>query len=136
MAEHEGAGQQVLCVPVLRGGDQPEMASVMRFLAQAHVAGVGLDWAAVLAPWGPSRVALPTYAFQRQRFWLSGPAGVGDVSVGFGSLRAWFVGGGARGAGVGWGGVDRGVVAGAQPWLADHAVGGVVLFPGRGLWSW
>ena len=24
----------------------------------------------------------------------------------------------------------------AQPWLADHAVGGVVLFPGRVLWSW
>ncbi|OOK83942.1 phenolphthiocerol synthesis polyketide synthase type I Pks15/1 domain protein [Mycobacterium kansasii] len=23
-----------------------------------------------------------------------------------------------------------------QPWLADHVVGGVVLFPGRVLWSW
>ena len=34
--------------------------------------------------------------------------------------------------GLGRGGVDGPVVAGTQAWLADHAVGGVVLFPGAG----
>src|SRR6202020_1232085 len=36
-------------------------------LDRVHVRGVTVDWAAVLA--GGRRVELPTYPFQRQRFW-------------------------------------------------------------------
>ncbi|WP_191500019.1 acyltransferase domain-containing protein, partial [Mycobacterium simulans] len=43
LAEH-GDDKQALCVAVLRA-DQPESEAVMGFLAQAHVAGVGVDWA-------------------------------------------------------------------------------------------
>ena len=46
-------------------------------LAGAHVHGVTVDWAAVLG--GGRVVELPTYAFQRQRFW---PAGTLRLSVG------------------------------------------------------
>ncbi|WP_305039406.1 type I polyketide synthase [Frankia sp. Cj5] len=38
-------------------------------LAQAHVAGVAVNWPAVFAGSGARRVDLPTYAFQRKRFW-------------------------------------------------------------------
>ncbi|HEY0933645.1 MAG TPA: acyltransferase domain-containing protein, partial [Trebonia sp.] len=41
-------------------------------LAQVYVAGVTVDWTRVL-PAG-RRVELPTYAFQRQRYWARGPA--------------------------------------------------------------
>ncbi|SON59735.1 Dimodular nonribosomal peptide synthase [Mycobacterium simulans] len=41
-------------------------------LAEANVAGVSVDWATTTAPHHPTRVPLPTYAFQRQRYWLSG----------------------------------------------------------------
>ena len=44
-------------------------------LAEAWVHGVAVDWAAVL-PAGPT-VELPTYAFQRTRFWLDGPTAAG-----------------------------------------------------------
>ncbi|WP_455908585.1 type I polyketide synthase [Streptomyces lydicus] len=37
-------------------------------LAEAHVHGVTVDWTAVLRP-GDRQVPLPTYAFQRQRYW-------------------------------------------------------------------
>ncbi|HEY0937336.1 MAG TPA: type I polyketide synthase, partial [Trebonia sp.] len=37
-------------------------------LAAVHVAGLPVDWSAVLPP--AARVDLPTYAFQNQRYWL------------------------------------------------------------------
>ncbi|WP_373920581.1 type I polyketide synthase [Streptomyces rapamycinicus] len=57
--------------PVLRR-DVDETSSVVDGLAQAYVRGVTVDWAAVMAAGGssPRRVDLPTYAFQREHFWL------------------------------------------------------------------
>ncbi|MFE9446731.1 type I polyketide synthase, partial [Streptomyces sp. NPDC006602] len=56
-------------VPVLRRG-RPEPDSVLRALATAHVQGAKVNWAAGLGGWGGQAVGLPTYAFQRQRYWL------------------------------------------------------------------
>jgi acyl transferase domain-containing protein len=41
-------------------------------VGHAHVHGVPVDWRAVFGP-DRQRVALPTYAFQRRRYWLDGP---------------------------------------------------------------
>ena len=57
-------------IPLLRGRT-PAAESLLTALARAHVAGVGVDWAAVLPVGQP--VGLPTYAFQRQYFWPGGP---------------------------------------------------------------
>ncbi|MFC5905528.1 SpnB-like Rossmann fold domain-containing protein, partial [Streptomyces zhihengii] len=43
---------------------------VLSALGEAWVAGVDVDWTTVLTG---RRVALPTYAFQRQRYWLDAP---------------------------------------------------------------
>ena len=43
-------------------------------LAEAHARGVAVDWEALFGP-GAERVALPTYAFQRERYWLAAGAG-------------------------------------------------------------
>jgi KS-AT-KR-ACP domain-containing polyene macrolide polyketide synthase/pimaricinolide synthase PimS2/candicidin polyketide synthase FscD len=66
-------------VPALRDS-QPEAASLTGALARLHVRGVGINWrAAWFGDAGPSDVDLPTYAFQRARYWpdparTSGPA--------------------------------------------------------------
>ncbi|WP_067498959.1 type I polyketide synthase [Actinoplanes sp. TFC3] len=56
------------CVAGLRR-DRPEPRALLTALATLHCRGVEVDWTAVLP--GPAPVlGLPTYAFQRRRFWM------------------------------------------------------------------
>ncbi|OBF44773.1 polyketide synthase [Mycobacterium sp. 852002-50816_SCH5313054-b] len=114
--------------------DRPEIDSALLAAGGLYVTGVGIDWAAAYDGLAARRVALPTYAFQRRRYWLP-PELVGSGDVSTSGLAA--AGHGLLGAVVerpDSGGV---VLTGrlstaAQPWLADHAVAGMVLFPGAG----
>jgi mycoketide-CoA synthase len=111
--------------------DRPEPESLTTAIAQGFVAGMDVDWRGAIGQGG--LVELPTYAFERRRFWLSGDGVVADAA-GLGLqasehplLRA-VVELPASGGVVLTGRLSPGV----QTWLTDHAVGGVVLFPGAG----
>jgi acyl transferase domain-containing protein len=58
--------------------DQSEPDTAMAAAAALHVAGVGVDWRAVLGR-GRWVESLPTYAFQRERFWFDRPLGAAYV---------------------------------------------------------
>src|SRR5579875_841168 len=64
-------------VPMLRK-DRPEPASLTAAVAQAFVSGMAVDWRAMLP--GGRFVELPTYAFERRRFWLSSDGGAADAA--------------------------------------------------------
>ncbi|MFC3965746.1 type I polyketide synthase, partial [Nocardia jiangsuensis] len=55
-------------VALLRG--EREAEAVLLGVARLFTAGVDVDWAALYSGSAPERVALPSYAFQRQRYWL------------------------------------------------------------------
>ncbi|ATY12612.1 type I polyketide synthase [Amycolatopsis sp. AA4] len=121
-----------LAVAALRR-DAPEDVAIAEAIGQLHADGVALDWAAVLAPRAAALIDLPTYPFQRERYWLSASDEAGDLSAT--GLEA--AGHPLLGAAVPLADGDGFLLHGristaAQPWLAGHAVGGSVLFPGTG----
>jgi acyl transferase domain-containing protein/acyl carrier protein len=65
-------GREPLVVPTLRK-DRPEPAALLRAVAALHAHGVGPDWSALYAGVGARRVDLPTYVFDRQRYWPEPP---------------------------------------------------------------
>lgn len=50
--------------------DRPAITSVLTAVGSLFAAGVDIDWAPMLDGARVRRVELPTYAFQRRRFWL------------------------------------------------------------------
>ncbi|WP_415954587.1 hypothetical protein, partial [Streptomyces sp. KLOTTS4A1] len=81
------ADADTVFVPALRK-DRPEADAVVTALAELHVHGVPVDWTTYYAGTGAARIDLPTYAFQRQRFWPEYMPGMtGDVT-GFGLRTA------------------------------------------------
>ncbi|WP_069874085.1 type I polyketide synthase [Streptomyces malaysiensis] len=104
-------------------------------MADLFVRGTHVDWSGVLAAGADARrVDLPTYAFDHKNYWMELAGTANDV------------------ASLGLSGADHpllgavvpvpetsGVLCTSRlslrthPWLADHAVGGVVLVPGTAL---
>ncbi|MEU1313468.1 SDR family NAD(P)-dependent oxidoreductase [Streptomyces cinnamoneus] len=131
----EDSGTDAVVVGSLRrhdGGERRFLLSV----AEAFVRGVAVDWtAATGAEASGGRVELPTYAFQRERYWLDAPQAVsGDAShLGLSPAGHPLLGAALRPA-SGEGLLLTGRISlRTHPWLADHAVTGTVLLPGTGI---
>ncbi|MBV9315769.1 MAG: SDR family NAD(P)-dependent oxidoreductase [Pseudonocardia sp.] len=52
------------------GRDEDEVRAALTGVARLWTSGVEVNWAETFAGLAPRRVDLPTYAFQRQRFWF------------------------------------------------------------------
>ncbi|MDF2261624.1 polyketide synthase dehydratase domain-containing protein, partial [Streptantibioticus ferralitis] len=113
--------------------DRDGIQSALTAAGELFVQGVPVSWDGLFAGRRPGWVDLPTYAFQRRRYWPEGGAVAADVAAaGLVSAEHPLLGAVVslpEGGGVVF--TSR-LSVGAQPWLADHAVQGVVLFPGTG----
>ncbi|MFE7779434.1 type I polyketide synthase, partial [Streptomyces sp. NPDC057445] len=110
-----------------------EPHALLTALGDLHTHGTDIDWKAVLAGRGARRVDLPTYPFQRQEYWNRDSANSGDPE----SIGLSAAGHPLLGAAVTVADSDTVMFTGrlsvhTHPWLADHVVGGSVLFPGTG----
>ncbi|MFE4646254.1 beta-ketoacyl synthase N-terminal-like domain-containing protein, partial [Streptomyces sp. NPDC056730] len=66
-----GGRPPALVIPAVRR-DRPEPHALLTAIGELHAHGVPTDWAKVFAGRDARRVALPTYAFQRRRHWITG----------------------------------------------------------------
>ncbi|ONI83204.1 hypothetical protein ALI144C_17055 [Actinosynnema sp. ALI-1.44] len=115
-------------LPALRK-DRDEVDAFVTAVATLHVNGVALDWAAIFA--GARHVDLPTYAFQRKRFWLTHGTATGSAAaLGLEPADHPLLGAEVEDAGDGKVLLTGRLSLTTQPWLADHVIAGSVLLPG------
>ncbi|MFJ3950462.1 SDR family NAD(P)-dependent oxidoreductase [Streptomyces libani] len=114
-------------IPLLRDRTS-ESRSLLDGLARAHVHGADLDWSAV-ANARPGRTAvtdLPTYPFQRQRYWPTpralATAGISPAGHPLLSAAVELADGSRL--------FTSRLSVRDQPWLADHALAGTAVVPG------
>ncbi|AYN42590.1 SDR family NAD(P)-dependent oxidoreductase [Streptomyces dangxiongensis] len=107
-------------VPVLRRG-RSDRRGLAAALGALHVRGRSPDWNAVFGP--GRRPDLPTYAFQRERYWLTANGGGGPAGH---PLLGPVVELAASGQAV----LTARLGRRTHPWLTDHTVLGSVLLPG------
>jgi acyl transferase domain-containing protein len=111
--------------------DEDGLARLLTALAEGYVRGLPVRWDALFTEIRAAPVDLPTYAFQRRRYWLSTSPGTGDLAT----VGLTGAGHPLLGAEIGVAGADQALFTGrlslqAQPWLADHAVAGTALLTG------
>ena len=70
--ENGDAAEACLWLPSLRQ-QTPDLQQIYVALAALYVAGASVDWAGVYADRAYDWVSLPSYPFQRQRFWMDSP---------------------------------------------------------------
>ena len=63
--------QEISWLPSMRW-ERDNWEQILDSLAQLYVKGARIDWAGFDQPFGRRRVSLPTYPFQRRRFWPDG----------------------------------------------------------------
>lgn len=126
IAENNGA--DVVTAGTIRRNDGG-IARLLASAGQLHCAGVPIDWQQYFARYPGPAVPLPTYAFERKRFWVDPPRTVGAVP-GFDPVEHPILAGCVTAASTGERLYVGTISLRTHPWLTDHAVQGQVIFPG------
>ncbi|WP_169726879.1 type I polyketide synthase, partial [Mycobacterium szulgai] len=110
--------------------DRPDVDTLANALGQLHTQGHSPVWSIVYPQ--ARAVALPTYPFQHRRYWLT-PATTADVgAAGLHRPEHPLLGAITTVADQDQTLISGRLSASTQGWLADHRVGGAVVFPATG----
>ncbi len=119
---------EVTGLPSLRPG-RGDWETLLAALGALYTRGAAIDWAGYAAPYPPAqRMSLPTYPFQRQRYWVEGALPAEKPAA----PAAAYLSGPVR--------VPRSAAqlfhlnasSAAPAFLSDHRIFGTVIFPGAG----
>ncbi|MFD1120215.1 SDR family NAD(P)-dependent oxidoreductase, partial [Sphaerisporangium aureirubrum] len=139
----EAGDHTVRAISALRPG-HPEPRTFLTALATVHANGVPVDWTPLFgtpaerepaadtedARPTPRVLDLPTYPFQRQRYWMDGPATSADAAqLGLVAAEHPLLGAAVQMAeDDSWVFTSR-ISLTTHPWLADHAINDTVIIP-------
>jgi acyl transferase domain-containing protein/acyl carrier protein len=132
----EAGGDTRWLASMARGRDSRGL--ILEGLGALFIAGASIDWTALYRGEVRQRRVLPSYPFQRKRFWLDGPStGAASLDTGGSTTlqrQADMAGSGRFTAAPRSPLVREIVFSGvmsvpSRPWLADHRVGGKVVVP-------
>jgi acyl transferase domain-containing protein/aryl carrier-like protein len=127
----QAAAREGAAVGSLRRG-QEERAALLEALGALWARGYPVAWAGVFPAGGRprARVPLPTYPFQRERYWLEAPPATGRRAHAGGHPLLGEAQRVSTQAGLClW---ETTLDLGRLPWLRDHVVQGAVILPGGG----
>ncbi|NKY87121.1 type I polyketide synthase [Nocardia veterana] len=129
----DSTGAEPVVVALARR-DRANAATMLAGVAELFVGGADVDWAAIYSGTGARRVDLPTYAFQRRRYWLADRAAAdgGARALGFAATGHPLLSAVVSQPDSGAVTFSGRLSVQSQPWLADHQVLDTVLFPGTG----
>ncbi|SDN50481.1 type I polyketide synthase [Allokutzneria albata] len=123
----EDTGTDAITVGTLRR-EEGDRSRLMLSLADAYARGVTVSWSELFGT-GPT-IDLPTYPFQRQRYWLEVEQAAGDLGAAGLSGTAHPLLGTGTALPVDGGYLFTGRLSlREEPWLADHQVAGLVVAP-------
>lgn len=141
LGQRSSIGGDAVWVPSMKPGEG-ELHRMVHSLGELFVHGVEPDWDAFDGNEGRTRVALPTYPFRRDRYWIEGAGGVRSVIGPSGDREAVP----ANGHGPGAAGLpgrhvppppsrpeyhrwETELTLEELPWVSDHRVGGLPVAP-------
>ena len=128
--------EDAACSALLRR-ERDERTTLVSALAAGYVRGADVDWSASLNLAGGMLTDLPTYPFQRQRFWVETTAQpVTAERLGVRSAAHPLLGVVVELVESGGVVVTGWLSVGEVAWLVDHVVLGVVVVPGAALVEW
>ncbi|MGW0522087.1 SDR family NAD(P)-dependent oxidoreductase [Crossiella sp. NPDC003009] len=120
-------GETALLVPALRK-DRAEARSLLEAVTRLQVSGVTVDWRPLFGSHAHT-IDLPTYPFERRRYWPEGAL----PTTSFGATGHPLLGDPIALPDTGGLVLTGRLSLAAQPWLAEHTVNGLPLFPGAGM---
>ncbi len=115
------SGEERVWAPSIRR-NRDDCDQMAESLSALYARGAAVDWGAYHADRGGRRVSLPTYPFERQRYWLDTPPAPATAP----SSKSTLLGTRAATALPLYEGI---VDLDNSPWIRDHRVGGVVELP-------
>nr|WP_323378246.1 polyketide synthase [Streptomyces smaragdinus] len=133
LAEQSLRSDETVLVPTQRK-DRDEPEAFVTALAGLHAAGSAVDWRAFFAGSGARRIDLPTYAFQRDRYWAEATTASADpAAAGVDPVTHPLIGAAVPAPDDAALVLTGRFALAEQEWLAGHDVLAAPVLPGAGL---